>query len=318
MAFEYKRRDPEKMKERATGGGKDFKGFLHNEYTIYAPKDGDNWIRPLPPTWDNADHWGIDVHVHYGVGPDNGAVLCNAKMWKTACPICEARQRAQKAGDEALAKELSASTRVLFWLLDRQEPTKGPLLWASPYTVDKEICALGQDKQTGEYYELDNPHNGFDVSFSKQGKGQLTKYSGYQVGRRETSVPSEALTYIQENPLHGTLVERSYEEVKQMFEGFLPPPPTNDSAPSTTTQMPGRRTIAEASSEQEDNIPWERIDSQTGEVTQGTGTPPAVTQPAARRALPASPAPAPATATGAAPSTAASRAAALRERFAKK
>ena len=80
MAFEYKKRSQEALDKRATQQGGDFQGFLLDDFRTYAVKKGDNWIRFLPPTFDGATHYGMDVWVHYGIGPDNASAICIASM----------------------------------------------------------------------------------------------------------------------------------------------------------------------------------------------------------------------------------------------
>jgi hypothetical protein len=286
MAFVYKRRAPEVVQQRAAGGNADFKGFVHNEYNMYTPHDGDNWIRILPPTWDDAKHYGFDIHLHFGVGPERAVVLCNAKMNGTHCPICQAQNRAQKAGDDELAKELRVTNRVLVWLIDRKTPEKGVMWWGMPYGVDRDICNISTDRMSGEYYEIDHPEAGYDVMFSKNGKGILTKYTGFQLARKASSVDPASLAYISENPLPGILLERDYAEVQALFGGA----PTTD-APATEAHQPAaaaRRpmnTQQQAEPAEDDNIPWERIDPNTGEVTSGT-----VRETSQQRVAPAAPA----------------------------
>lgn len=252
MAFKYVRRSQETVAARAAGQGGDFKGFLANEYTTFSPKKGSNWIRILPPTWDEAPHYGLEVDVHYGVGPDRASVLCNAKMFKTKCPICEAHNKAQKAGDEELAKELRASTRVVVWLLDRNEKDKGPLLYAMPMSMDKDICKISMDKQTGEVFAIDDPEGGYNVSFDKDGEGMKTKYAGYQLDRRASSVEAVHLDYISNHPITGCLVERTYDEVLALFQGAQ----EEEKKPAETRRGPPADERTSLSKELDDEIPF--------------------------------------------------------------
>lgn len=317
MAFVYRRRSEESVEKRASGESGDFKGFILNDYSMFSPKKGNNWIRILPPTWDDADHYGLDLHVHYGVGPERALVLCWSHKG-VACPICEAQNRAQRAGDEELAKELKASQRLLVWVLDRNEKEKGPLLWAMPWTIDRDICKISKDKQTGELYAIDHPDEGYNVSFDKDGEGLKTKYSGFQLDRRSSSVDPVHLEYISNHPLPGTLLERTYQEVKLLFEG-APTPGEQQTTPSARRSPPPaddpRRAASESTREANDralggdDIPWDKMDKPGhGEDAPQTGS--------TRRAPP------PAEAAGDKEpgqlSEAQKRAAAMRERFGKK
>jgi hypothetical protein len=225
MAFTYRRRDPSAIEKRAQGAN-DFVSFISNEYNLFTPKKGENWVRILPPTWaEDAEHYGLDVYVHYGIGPERASVLCLPRTYKDAsqrCPICEAQERANRANDEELAKELRANKRVLCWVLDRDAMDKGALIWAMPPSVDTEIAKISKDKQTGELYAIDHPSEGYNVTFSKDGEQMKTKYTGFILDRRSSSVPDAVLDYINENPLTAALVERDYAAVSLLFSGPAP------------------------------------------------------------------------------------------------
>jgi hypothetical protein len=225
MAFQYRARKPETIAKRAEAkGAGDFENFLKDEFPIYSPKDDENYIRILPPTWDDPEHYGLTLHVHYGIGPDRGAVLCPNKMYGHKCPICEARVKAERAqADEEIIKEMKVTTRVLVWLLDMdKDDDKGPQLWAMPFTVDRDICKISRDKRSGETYIIDHPDDGYNVSFDKTGKQRNTKYSGYVLAKRPSSVDQEWLDYVEAHPLPSVLIDRSYDDIKALFEGGVP------------------------------------------------------------------------------------------------
>ena len=219
MAFQYKARNPGAWEKRATQQGGDFVGFINDGVKTYTPKKGDNFVRILPPTWEDAEHYGMDVWVHYGIGPDRASVLCLRKMKNQPCPLCEAHSRAEKAGDEDLARELKPTKRVLAWIIDRNDEAQGPLAWAMPWTLDRDFCKVSRDKRTGQLYAVDDPEEGFDISFEKEGDGQTTKYVGVQLSRRSSSVDEQHIEFIVELPLPEVLLWRSYDEVATLFEG---------------------------------------------------------------------------------------------------
>ena len=219
MAFTYKKRDASALEKRAKQQGTDFQGIIPPDVKVYTVKKGDNYIRILPPTWDDADHYGLDVWVHYGIGPDKASVLCLHKMDNSPCPLCEAQMRADRAGDEELAKELKPGRRVLVWILDRNDEAAGPQAWTMPWTLDRDICKVSRDKHTGAIYAIDDPYDGYDISFEKEGEGLTTKYTGIQLARKASSVDQETLEFIKELPLPDILVKRDYAELQTLFAG---------------------------------------------------------------------------------------------------
>ena len=234
--FNYTPRSPEQWKKREKGNT--FEGFIKDEFQGFSAKK-ENWIRFLPPTWENASHYGIDIWVHYSVGPENASVLCLYKMTGKPCPICEAHAKAESEGRED-ADKLRPTRRVLVWLINRNDTKeKKPQYWAQPQTVDKEITKICRDRVTGQLYYIDHPDQGFDVTFDKDGEGMTTKYTGFQIVRQPSSIEDIYLEYAISNPLPDILLWRTYEEVKDLFEGLAGPVapvnPVSAPAPSIPT-----------------------------------------------------------------------------------
>src|ERR1700677_2560430 len=196
--FVYQPRSPEAWKKRESGNT--FQGFIKDSYMGFSPKK-ENWVRFLPPTWENAGHYGIDIWVHYSVGPENASVLCLYKMTGKPCPVCEAFAAKEAAGQED-STQYKPTRRVLVWLINRKEDKeKKPQYWAQPQTVDKEITKICRDRISGQLYYIDNPDTGYDVLFDKEGEQMLTKYVGFQIDRNPTSIDQSYLDYAVNNPL---------------------------------------------------------------------------------------------------------------------
>src|SRR6185295_2419331 len=117
---------------------------------LFKPKVGDNFIRFLPPTWDDAEHWGYEVHVHYSVGPERASVLCLSKMFGKKCPICEEQAAARKANDEERAKELAPRLQVVSWIMDMKDTAAGPMLWSIGFRMDSDFIKLTRDRESGD------------------------------------------------------------------------------------------------------------------------------------------------------------------------
>src|SRR5208282_5859433 len=49
-------------------------------------------------------------------------------------------------------------------------------------------------------YMIDHPTAGYDVFFDKTGKGDQTKYIGFAIGRRETTIETKHLDFIEATP----------------------------------------------------------------------------------------------------------------------
>jgi hypothetical protein len=223
--YQYQERSQESIRRRAERTG-DWNRFTKPQHLIFKPKDGENCIRILPPTWDRAEHYGLTVCVHYRVGPDGASVLCSRRMQNRRCPICDAALQIEKeGGDPEEAAALRPREATLVWLIDRAEEDKGPQLWAMPVTkVDQEIIKHSQNRQTKQYYVIDHPTDGFDIYFDKSGKDIMTQYTGVSLANSSTPVDPLWLELIQEVPLPETLLWRSYEEVKALYDGGMDDP----------------------------------------------------------------------------------------------
>ena len=223
--FVYQKRDIGTMKKRAEGNNK-YDSFYENGVEVYKVQD-DNCIRILPPTFDDATHYGMDLYVHYSIGADEAAYLCPEKMLGKKCPICDEMRKAHKEGDKEYANELKPKTRVLVYIIDRAKEDDGPKVWSMPPTVDSNIAALCMDKRTNEVLSIDDPEDGFDVDFERTGKGKKgTKYKGIKIARKSSlmlddeGTLDETLDFITENPLDTILKIYSYDHIKNVFSGI--------------------------------------------------------------------------------------------------
>ena len=219
-SFSYAGRGQDQVRRRSEQGGNDFDKFLLDSVKMFKVNDGNNTVRFLPPTWDKPDHYGLDVYVHYGVGPDRQTYLCLHKMKGEPCPVCEERQEAQRNGDEKYAKELEPKKRVLTYVVDRDHEKDGVQAWASPWTVDRDISKVSTDRRTGEVYAIDHPDEGFDVEFEKKGSKDRTEYLGVAIARRATPLGKDAwLEFAIDNPLPTILKYYDYDHIAKVFNG---------------------------------------------------------------------------------------------------
>jgi hypothetical protein len=229
--FEYQPRTSDQVRARATAGG-NREGFLADGVKTFTPKAGTHTVRILPPTWEEAEHYGCDIHAHYNIGPDGGAYLCLHKMKDEDCPICDERAKAVKDGDDELADFLKPRRRVACWIINRDDEREGPMLWMMPQSLDVEISKQSIDKKTGEVYNLDDPSQGYDVSFERQGDGQNTKYVGVQIDRKHSPLTdddddmAEWLAFVKENTVLDQLVYQEEEYLQELIGDGLSMPKT--------------------------------------------------------------------------------------------
>jgi hypothetical protein len=226
--FNYRPRSAETAAARVSKyqtGNKE--GYLPPNVDTFTPKEGDNWIRILPPTWDEADHYALDMWVHYEVGPDNNTYLCLEKMKGEFCPLCAAKREADAHGEKDYARALECGHRLGAWVIDRENESKGPLLWFYSKMIDQDLLLQARDRRSGEVLPIDHPEEGYDVEFNRKGKGMTTKYSGVRLARQPSAVKPAWLDFVAQNPIPNILVYHSAERISEVFTGAGPLPADN-------------------------------------------------------------------------------------------
>src|SRR5882672_4625206 len=219
-SFKYQRRSTDDVKERANAKGGNFDTFVKPQFKRYKIKEGKNLIRILPPTWDKAKHYGYDIHVNYSIGIDNQSYLSLSEMKGEKDPLEEARREAQRDGDEKLAKALRPQRRILMWIIDRLDEDEGPQLMDAPFTLDKSIANMSLDEDTKDVIYIDDPEEGCDLRFYREGTGLTTKYDASRMKLLKTAPISEDekqqqewLDYITENPVPDCLQYYDYDHI---------------------------------------------------------------------------------------------------------
>lgn len=224
--FRYQKRSKEDIQAAANQRGGNFDSFLKEGIKQYKVRDGKNMIRILPPTWDDARHYAYTLMINYGIGSDNQSYLSLHHMLRKPDPLEEARREANKESDEKLAKALEAKKRSGMWLIDRFDEAAGPQFWAAPFTVDRDIAQMCFDEDSNEAILIDDPDEGCDVRFYREGQGRNTKYPGTKIKIMKPSPISEDedqqaewLEYITENPIPDVLVYHDYDHIEAVFGG---------------------------------------------------------------------------------------------------
>lgn len=221
--FQYRLRPKGAVAKRASQEGGAFDSPFKSQFKLYKPSEGQNRIRILPPTWDDADHYGYDAWFHSGVGPENSTYLSSYKMKGKSDPIWEEYTRAQKEGDEELTKQLKPYKRVVVWVIDRKNEAEGPMLYSMPWTLDRDIAIACKDPDSGEYIVVDKIEDGYDVLFEKKGTGIQTKYFGQKISRRPSPISdddkksAEWLAFIEANPIPSTFKFYSADHLSQVL-----------------------------------------------------------------------------------------------------
>lgn len=225
QGFVYKKRDPATLKARAEQTGGRFDSIFKQGFDTFRPKPGDNLIRFLPPTWEGAEHYAMDIWVHRFIGADSSTYLCLDKMGKGKCPICAAAKEAKDAGDKEEAKALFPVKNALAYIVDRDNPGDTPMLYAMSWTMDRDITSLCHNKRTGKVLFIDNPDEGYDVTIKRSGQGLKTRYHGIAIDRDPSPLEDDEkaqealLEFAEETPVPETLQFFPASHLEKVLEG---------------------------------------------------------------------------------------------------
>lgn len=230
MAYKFRggSRTVEDVDRRSKQTGGNYDSFLTSDIPFFKPREGENAVRIMPPTWDDIEKWGkgweIQVYLHRNVGPDNATYLCLDKMLGKKCPVCEARRNAR---DEDEADALRAQWRALCYVIDRFSEKSGPQVWGLPLTLFREINSRSISKKTKGMILIDGDKDGYghDVEFTRTGTGLKTKYEGVSIDQEATPIADDVkvedkwLDYIEDNSLPESLVYYDAEHIEKVLFG---------------------------------------------------------------------------------------------------
>lgn len=230
--FTYQDDPEEVVSAHASAAGGAWDSIFDSQFPVFRPKEGENNIRILPRTFDAKalgvdPHWGFPVFVHSRIGPDGSSYLCRRLMHNEHCGLCE--ERRMVGGDADAQKALRPNKRYVVWLIDRSQPTTGPMLWAMPeQKMDKEICQRSKVKtgpSKGQILKITHPEQGYDVSFTMTKQGDWPNYAGVDISREPSPISDDPeqmdkwLDFIADHPLNEVL--RWYEDryIMQVYAG---------------------------------------------------------------------------------------------------
>jgi hypothetical protein len=223
--FQYKKRPDEEIIKRSKQKSGLYDPTYRDDLPVFSPKEGDSFLRLLPPTWEGAQHYGFNLWLHSRVGPDNQTFVCLRRMKNEACPVCEEIERARASGDDEYADEINAYRRVVMWVINREKEKDGPQIYAMPWTLDKDLAKRSVNKRTKEVLCIDDPEEGYDIEFTREGSARNTRYIGAEIARDPSPLSDDDdefndwLDFIVENPIPGCVEYYDYDHIANTFAG---------------------------------------------------------------------------------------------------
>jgi hypothetical protein len=218
----YRNQDAVRKRAEQTGG--DFDSIFKSGVTVWTPKVGENCVRLLPASWEDAGHYGYDVWVHAYIGSSGSNYICPAKTFNKPCAACDEAKELKAAGESEESKEIMAKRITFFYLIDRDDRKPEPKVWLASWNQDKEISEQAYIKKSNTTLYLDDENAGWDLIIKRTGKAKNTRYS-YVVDREQTpidddpDVQDEILQFIEENPIPDLLRYADNETIAKALDG---------------------------------------------------------------------------------------------------
>lgn len=174
----------------------------------------------------------LDIWIHQKVGMDENDVVCLARNYNEACPICEYinAQRLNKDLDEDSEKALTAlnpKRRCLYNVVcydSTREESRGVQLWeVAHFLFEKKILSVARNPRGGGFVPFSSPDNGRSIYFEREGSGITnTQYLGHKFIERQSEITDALLeeAYV----LDGLVIRLSYDQIKEALLGGLAKP----------------------------------------------------------------------------------------------
>lgn len=232
--FGYQKRTVSDIENKIIESSSSYKSYFIQKYKEFKPKDGENYIRILPPLGfvfpkHITPHYGISLYLHFLMTSPKATVICPKRTTdfkpshiEDRCPICDdvARLFASGQAEKVKTLRLKAQKKTLVWVLDFKNTAEAtPLLFGIASTLDLGFIKLCKDRSTGEIYNLDDPDFGFNIYFDKTKEFGGTKYVGEAKDSRPSAVDASHLEFVLANPLPSVLLWRGYDELHSLYGG---------------------------------------------------------------------------------------------------
>jgi hypothetical protein len=210
------------------------------ENSVFRTGDRD-WNKPIPKEkLDAGKGWAhkLTVLIHTNIGVNQDQVLCLRTLSRD-CPICAKRAKIKEALDDETRREvaeglqkqvdsLSPMKRAIYNIFSfdsEEDMNKGVQIWEAPHqSIEDVICEMHSDERTGEKRIFEVPDYGWNILFTKTGKGLATKYTAVNVVKRqardEFSDADLDKLYEQAMNLEEIIDIKSPEELVEMMVGF--------------------------------------------------------------------------------------------------
>lgn len=207
-------------------------------------------VRLIP--WPGLGYFARQVRMHFGVGPDKVTFPCLCMLGEgVSCPSCVKARYYYGLGDKKMGGIFNSKVRHLCWVIDRNEPEKGPQLWQIPDQTINSIRSMMLDPRTGAVRSVDHIENGFDLFFVKRAETAQSPYltiNDIQLDFNPSALGTQEqlylwFDYIRNHPFESLPNYPTRERVNELVDAtdgsgaddaFVPPTTTAQAAASAT------------------------------------------------------------------------------------
>jgi hypothetical protein len=217
-------RSYEDAKKEIESSGRRFDAPVKSDVQIFRAKEGDSYIRILPPTWPNPKHWAYEADVHNYVG--NGAYMC---LGERKCPICKASKEAKAAGSEDEGKKLAPKNYFFAYVIDRNDDKSPPVpkIYMMSWSIHRDLRSQATDHRSKKIVYIDDPDEGYDVTIKRVGKTKETTKYTFIVDREKSPlhddprVQQDILDYVADHPIPDMLLVHHPDYLTDAIEGTV-------------------------------------------------------------------------------------------------
>ena len=208
---------------------------------LWKPTPGKHTVRIAPYQFDK-DNPFIELYFHYNI---NNKTYLSPQSFGRPDPIVEFADKLKRMGDKEdwkAAKQMEPKLRTFVPVLARGQEGEGVKFWGFGKTVYQEILGYIADP---DYGDITDPTSGRDITIEYQSAEEAgTSYPVTTIRVKPTQTPlTETAENVQkflegQTEITDLYSELSYDELKEVLEGWLNPGAANENAgePSVTAQ----------------------------------------------------------------------------------
>lgn len=168
-------------------------------------------------------YWERQFAIHWGIGPNEDAVLCNARSLKTPCYICEYVKELKRdyEANKNLMKSLFEKQRQLFGIVLANDRDATPRVWDISYhNFGKKLDAKlerGRGRYEG-FYRVDDRGKTIAAYFEKASAGEGRTYlQAGEINFEDRADPFDKSFYDRMPVLDDFLIVPKYDDLRDLF-----------------------------------------------------------------------------------------------------